>query len=210
MRDRLNRWIENLPEDANSITFRAGESRREEDIIQKWVVSDMELDDLIDVVEDTMTVEHTGRVIAYNSKSKQIRSMNVRGQPKPKETSDVGLLVEGLIRMSEEQRRFLATMSDSFQTMHDTIQDCIFQERQHHEDVADAQLAIAINEHENTRDQVSTTDRALGLLAQVVQQKAGNVDIKSIVMDNPEIIDELLQDETIVSMVLDKAMKSEN
>ena len=66
MRDRLNRWIENLPEDANSITFRAGESRREEDVIQKWIVSDMELDDLIDVVEDTMTVEHTGRVIAYN------------------------------------------------------------------------------------------------------------------------------------------------
>ena len=76
--------------------------------------------------------------------------------------------------------------------------------------MADAQLAIAINEHESTRDQVSTTDRALGLLAQVVQQKANNIDIKSVVMENPEIIDELLKDEAIVSMVLDKAMKTEN
>ena len=75
--------------------------------------------------------------------------------------------------------------------------------------MADAQLAIAIGEHEQTQGQVSTTDKALGLIAQVVQQKAGNVDIKSVVLNNPEIIDDLLQDETIVNMVLEKAMKSE-
>jgi hypothetical protein len=121
--------------------------------------------------------------------------------------SEVGMLVEGLIRMSEEQRRFLATITDSFQTMHDTIQDAIFTERQHHEDMADAQLAIALAEHDATKNTQSTTDKALGLIADVVSQKTAGapLDIREYVLTNPEIIDSLLDDETIVEMVLKKA-----
>jgi hypothetical protein len=91
--------------------------------------------------------------------------------------------------------------------MHDTIQDAIFTERQHHEDMADAQLAIALAEHDATKNTQSTTDKALGLIADVVSQKTAGapLDIREYVLTNPEIIDSLLDDETIVEMVLKKA-----
>lgn len=208
MRTRLQRWTERLPEDVASLVLRAGDDRRTESIIERWTLPIDDAEEVFDVVEDTMAEEHTGRLIAYDAKAKQLRSISVRGVEPQRETeSEIGLLVEGLIRMSEEQRRFLATITDSFQTMHDTIQDAIFTERQHHEDMADAQLAIALAEHDATKNQQSTTDKALGLIADVVTSKTANapLDIRQYVMDNPTIIDDLLEDDSIVEMVLKKA-----
>ena len=208
MRTRLQRWTERLPDGVTSLVFRAGDDRRSESIVERWTLPIEEVDEVFDVIEDTMTEEHTGRLIAYDGKAKQLRSISVRGvDPQRASESEVGMLVEGLIRMSEEQRRFLATITDSFQTMHDTIQDAIFTERQHHEDMADAQLAIALAEHDATKNTQSTTDKALGLIADVVSQKTAGapLDIREYVLTNPEIIDSLLDDETIVEMVLKKA-----
>jgi hypothetical protein len=209
MHSRITRWIERLPETTTTLTLRAGDDRRNEDIIEKWAVPIDDIDDIIDTVSETMAEELTGRLIAYDTKGIQKRSMSVRGSQPTRETttSEVGMLVEGLIRMSEEQRRFLATITDSFQTMHDTIQDAIFQEREHHEEMADAQLALALSENESQKDSVSTTDRALGLIAQAIQSKT-HIDIDDVANNlSDEQIEALMQNEKIVTKVMDFLQK---
>lgn len=205
MQHKITRWLERIPDTTYQIVFRAGETRKEESIIERWVTPFEELDDITDTIVETMESELVGRVIAYSDKSKQLRSMTVRAENQPtSQTSEIGLLVEGILRMSEEQRRFVATITDSFQTMHETIQDALYTEREHHEETAELQLALALEQIQNENNTESSTDKALGLFAQVLQSKAENVDIKKMILDNPNLIDQFLQDDDIISIVTEK------
>ena len=104
--------------------------------------------------------------------------------------------------MAEEQRRFVATITDSFQTMHETIQDALFVEREHHEEMADAQLALAMSQIDSEQNKESTIDKALAMVAQAMQSK--NINIKDMILQNPDIIDEFLNDEQIIDIVTKK------
>jgi len=205
MRAKITRWLERLPEDTRTIVLRAGDSRNEESIIEKWTTPLDDVDDVIDVVEETMSEEVQGRLIAYNDRAKQLRSVSVRGVPvQPQTSSETGMLVEGILRMAEEQRRFVATITDSFQTMHETIQDALYVEREHHEEMADAQLALAMSQMDAENNQESTIDKAMGIIAQAIQNKSGNVDIKSMILNNPDMIDAFLDDEEIISVIMSR------
>lgn len=205
MRAKISRWLERLPEDTRTIVLRAGDSRNEESIIEKWTTPLDDVDDVIDVVEETMSEEVQGRLISYNDRAKQLRSVSVRGVPvQPQTSSETGMLVEGILRMAEEQRRFVATITDSFQTMHETIQDALYVEREHHEEMADAQLALAMSQMDAENNQESTMDKAMGIIAQAIQNKSGNVDIKSMILNNPDMIDAFLDDEEIINVIMSK------
>lgn len=205
MRAKISRWLERLPDDTRTIVLRAGDSRNEESIIEKWTTPLDDVDDVIDVVEETMSEEVQGRLIAYNDRAKQLRSVSVRGVPvQPQTASETGMLVEGILRMAEEQRRFVATITDSFQTMHETIQDALYVEREHHEEMADAQLALAMSQMDAENNQESTIDKAMGIIAQAIQNKSGNVDIKSMILNNPDMIDAFLDDEEIISVIMSR------
>jgi hypothetical protein len=205
MRAKISRWLERLPDDTRTIVLRAGDSRNEESIIEKWTTPLDDVDDIIDVVEETMSEEVQGRLIAYNDRAKQLRSVSVRGVPvQPQTSSETGMLVEGILRMAEEQRRFVATITDSFQTMHETIQDALYVEREHHEEMADAQLALAMSQMDAENNQESTIDKAMGIIAQAIQNKSGNVDIKSMILNNPDMIDAFLDDEEIISVIMSR------
>jgi hypothetical protein len=109
--------------------------------------------------------------------------------------------------MADEQRRFLAAITESFTTMHETLQDAIFQEREHHEELTNAQLAIAIAEMQNEQATQSSTDKALEMVASVLQNKAkatATTSARDMVLNNPDIIDELLADSDIVDLVTKK------
>ena len=205
MRAKISRWLERLPDETRTIVLRAGDSRNEESIIEKWTTPIDDVDDIIDVVEETMSEEVQGRLIAYNDRAKQLRSVSVRGVPvQPQTSSETGMLVEGILRMAEEQRRFVATITDSFQTMHETIQDALYVEREHHEEMADAQLALAMSQMDAENNQESTIDKAMGIIAQAIQNKSGNIDIKSMILNNPDMIDAFLDDEEIISVIMSR------
>jgi len=203
MRTKILRWLERLPENTSTLVLRAGESRTDEAIIEKWTIPIEDVDDILDTIEDTMNEEYTGRLIAYNERAKQLRSVSVRGVPTVQQnTSETGALIDGILRMAEEQRRFVATITDSFQTMHETIQDALFVEREHHEEMADAQLALAMSQIDSEQNKESTIDKALGMVAQAMQSK--NINIKDMILQNPDIIDEFLNDEQIIEIVTRK------
>jgi len=203
MRTKILRWLERLPENTSTLVLRAGESRTDEAIIEKWSIPIEDVDDILDTIEDTMQEEYTGRLIAYNERAKQLRSVSVRGVPTVQQnTSETGALIDGILRMAEEQRRFVATITDSFQTMHETIQDALFVEREHHEEMADAQLALAMSQIDSEQNKESTIDKALGMVAQAMQSK--NINLKDMILQNPDIIDEFLNDEQIIEIVTRK------
>lgn len=205
MQRKIERWLEKLPEGATSIVLRAGDTRQTETILERWEPDNIAaiLDECIDLMED----EIQGRLIAYGEKGRQLRSITIRNDQSPSQSAtDTQILVEGLLRMADEQRRFLSTITDTFETMHETVRECMHTERDTQEEIGDLQIALAMAQMEQETQQQSTADRALGIFSQVLQQKTADSvkQAKDLLFNNPELIDDLLNDETVVEMVLKK------
>lgn len=205
MQRKIERWLEKLPENTTSIVLRAGETRQTETIVERWDTDNVGaiLDECIDLMDD----EPQGRLIAYGDKGRQLRSVSLRHDIQTGSSlTDTGLLVEGLLRMADEQRRFLATITDTFETMHETVRECMHTERDTQEELGDLQVALAMAQIEQESQQESTADKALGIFAQVLQKGATNAtqSARDLLKSNPEIIEELLQDESIVDLVVAK------
>ncbi len=205
MQRKIERWLEKLPEHTTHIILRAGDDRRSETILERWEPDNLAC--IVDECLELMQDEHQGRLIAYGDKGRQLRSVTIRnelqeGQPQ----SETAILVEGLLRMADEQRRFLATITDTFETMHETVRECMHQEQDTREEISDLQVALAMEQIQNSNDAPSTADKALNIFAQVLQQqgKKAAESARDMVLNNPEIIDELLNDADIVSMVVEK------
>ena len=205
MQRKIERWLEKLPEHTTHIILRAGDDRRSETILERWEPNNLAC--IVDESLELMQDEHQGRLIAYGDKGRQLRSVTIRnelqeGQPQ----SDTAILVEGLLRMADEQRRFLATITDTFETMHETVRECMHQEQDTRDEISDLQVALAMEQIQNATDEPSTADKALNIFAQVLQQqgKKAAESARDMVLNNPEIIDELLNDADIVSMVVEK------
>lgn len=206
MQRKIERWLEKLPPETVQIVLRGGDDRRTESILERWNIEDVANipDDTIELMES----EQQGRLIAYDERSKQLRAITIRTEQAQQATSDTGMLVEGILRMAEEQRRFVATITDSFQVMHETIQDALYKERDHQEEITELQLALALEQAQNANDEPSTADKALGVITQVLESKRAISDpvgmAKNLLSSHPEIIDSLLADETIVEMITKK------
>jgi hypothetical protein len=206
MQRKIERWLEKLPPETVQIVLRGGDDRRTESILERWNIEDIANipDDTIELLES----EQQGRLIAYDERSKQLRAITIRTEQAQQATSDTGMLVEGILRMAEEQRRFVATITDSFQVMHETIQDALYKERDHQEEITELQLALALEQAQNVNNEPSTADKALGVITQVLESKRAISDpvgmAKNLLSSHPEIIDSLLADETIVEMITKK------
>ena len=210
MQRKIQRWLEKLPEETTHIILRAGDDRRTEAILERWQPDDVAniLDEALELMQD----EVQGRLIAYGEKGKQLRSVSIRNDFQDSHTqTDTQILVEGLLRMADEHRRFLATITDTFETMHETVRECMHTEQDTREEISDLQVALAMEQLQNESNEPSTADKALSIFAQVLQSqgKKAAQSAKDMVLNNPEIIDELLNDETIVNMVTQKIMGSE-
>jgi len=211
MQRKIERWVEKMPTDTTSIVLRAGDTRQTETILERWEVDNVAA--IVDECIDLMTDETQGRLIAYGPKGRQLRSMTIRnhdaeGTPRD---SDTAILVDGLLRMADEQRRFLATITDTFETMHETVRECMHTERDTQEEMGDLQVALAMAQIEQESNQESTADKALSIFAQVLQQQGANAaqKAKDMVINNPDIISELLEDDDIVVMVVKKMTQPE-
>jgi stress response protein SCP2 len=212
MQRKIERWLEKLPEGTTSIVLRAGETRQTETILERWEADNIAaiVDEAVDLMED----EIQGRLIAYGDKGRQLRSVTIRNDNPTgaATTSDTAILVEGLLKMADEQRRFLATITDTFETMHETVRECMHTERDTQEEIGDLQIALAMAQMEQETQQQSTADKALGIFSQVLQQKAGGDAVqtaKDLLVNNPDLIDSLLADEAVVEMVMQKINSGE-
>jgi len=77
-------------------------------------------------------------------------------------------------------------------------------EREHHEETAELQLALAMAQIEQEQNKESTLDKAMGMIAHALQNKTSNIDIKSMILNNPDMIDAFLDDEEIINVIMSK------
>ena len=90
--------------------------------------------------------------------------------------------------------------------MLETVRECMHSEQDTREEISDLQVALAMEQLQNQSNEPSTADKALNIFSQVLNQKAQGAvqSARDMVIQNPQIIDDLLNDETIVNMVLEK------
>lgn len=216
MTRKLERWIEQLADlNPHKIVTRAGDNRTSLSIVGRF---DCDFSDGVmtfpdyDELETNLTGAGYGddlqyaRVIAYDEKGRQIKSVSLKHDPKQDESAS---LVDGMLAMAAEMRRFVATINTTLEAREETLQHIIDQLMiAKHAEIESHAASIALDLELQKQEEMQGTDskeRALALAEHVVSQMMGAKlnpsSLKDLIMSSPEIVDELLKDKDVVELV---------
>lgn len=219
MRAKIERWLEKLEEnyplidnDSNSETYnqsigidldrivlRVGQNRKDELAVTQWKHID-DLEEFIDDAVDLMRDEIKGRFIAYQ-KGTAIGTVTIQGENKiDRQNGEVNTaLTDCILRLVEENRRTMATINDNSTMLHETLQDLIQVEREHHLDSAQQAFDLEVASFQANANKQSTTDKALGLIAQTLQAKNMSLDVVEVARNlTEEQWTQIIQDEQVL------------
>ncbi len=152
------------------------------------------------------------RLIAYDEKSSQLKSLSIQHQHKIDEQSS---LVDGVLAMAGEMRRFVSVINTTLEQRENTLQHVIDQLMiAKHSEIESHAASIALDMELQKQEEIHGADskeRALSLAEAVVGQMMGSkltpASIKDLILGNPELIDSLLEDDQVVAAVGAKFMK---
>ncbi len=219
MRAKIERWLEKLEDnyplidndsdsatynqsigiDLDRIVLRVGQNRKDELAVTQWKHID-DLEEFIDDAVDLMRDEIKGRFIAYK-KGTAIGTVTIQGENKiDQQNSEVNTaLTDCILRLVEENRRTMATINDNSTMLHETLQDLIQVEREHHLDSAQQAFDLEVASFQANANKQSTTDKALGLIAQTLQAKSMSVDVLEVARNlTEEQWSQIIQDEQVL------------
>lgn len=219
---KIERWLEQLVDvTPHKLVLRAGDQRQSLSIIGRYeiIIDDgMIIAPTIEELEDCLSMSGYGdekqfaRIIAYDEKGRQIKSLSLKQE---KAHDDQASLVDGILAMAGEMRRFVATINHTLEAREETLTHIIDQLMvSRHAEIESNAAALALDMELQQAEQNHGSDhkeRALGLAESVVSQMVGASQltpesIKSLLMSSPEIIDNLLEDDDIVNIVGAKFM----
>ena len=147
-----------------------------------------------------MRDEIKGRFIAYK-KGTAIGTVTIQGENKiDQQNGEVNTaLTDCILRLVEENRRTMATINDNSTMLHETLQDLIQVEREHHLDSAQQAFDLEVASFQANANKQSTTDKALGLIAQTLQAKSMSVDVLEVARNlTEEQWSQIIQDEQVL------------
>jgi hypothetical protein len=219
MRAKIERWLEKLEDnyplidndsssetynqsigiDLDRIVLRVGQNRKDELAVTQWKHID-DLEEFIDDAVDLMRDEIKGRFIAYK-KGTAIGTVTIQGENKiDQQNGEVNTaLTDCILRLVEENRRTMATINDNSTMLHETLQDLIQVEREHHLDSAQQAFDLEVASFQANANKQSTTDKALGLIAQTLQAKSMAVDVLEVARNlTEEQWSQIIQDEQVL------------
>jgi len=219
MRAKIERWLEKLEDnyplidddsdsetynqsigiDLDRIVLRVGQNRKDELAVTQWKHID-DLEEFIDDAVDLMRDEIKGRFIAYK-KGTAIGTVTIQGENKiDQQNGEVNTaLTDCILRLVEENRRTMATINDNSTMLHETLQDLIQVEREHHLDSAQQAFDLEVASFQANANKQSTTDKALGLIAQTLQAKSMSVDVLEVARNlTEEQWTQIIQDEQVL------------
>ena len=207
-----------LPEEASKLVLSIGNNRQRLRTVRRWEYIPEE-GELLDELEDQgfgLDYQYA-RLIVRDEKGRQIRSLSFKEalekEEESKTESHISTLVNGILSMASEQRRFLATLNTTLQqreAMMSSIIDKLMESReevmQERTNALALDLALQDSEKENA---FNYKERALETLATLGQQYLSNQrfnvqDIKKMLIANPEILDAMMEDEEVWSLLTSK------
>ena len=222
---KIEKWLEQLGEiGAEKIVIRTGETRSSLSISGRY---DVVIDNGVivapspDEIEDGLLLsgfqddKPFARCIAYDEKGRQIKSLSLKHNVKSDEQSS---LVDGVLMMAAEMRRFVAVINTTLEQRENTLQHVIDQLLvAKYSEIESHAASIALDMELQKQEELSgvdAKDRALGIAEQMVgammAQKFSPEAIKELVLADPTIIDNLLQDDAVVGLVGEKFLAAKS
>ena len=212
--------MEQLPETAVKLVVKVGSQRIKLTHVDSFDYLPTEAE-ILDCLNDHGFGSEYGfaRLIWQNEKSKPVKSVSLSEEIKDEEdSSTVKTLVNGLLEMAAEQRRFLSTLNTTLQQREDTLSKVLERLMESREEVMEERtnalaLDLALQDSEK-ESQFSYKERALETLSNLGQQYIASQSaltpdkIRMLMQEHPELIDEMVKDEAIVEMVASRIMSS--
>ena len=218
----LSHHLETLPENITKLSLKIGSKRTQLGHIQSfaYIPSEMEIMDALNNYGYGIDYKYA-RLVWQDEKGKQIKTYNLNCQLKEDEdnSNTIKILVDGLLEMAAEQRRFLGTLNATLQQRENTLTSVLETLMESREEVLEERtnalaLDLALQDAEK-EDAMDYKGRALETLSQLgeafINKQAASVSpdmLKTAMASNPDIVDSMLEDEEFVSMVTEKLLKN--
>lgn len=159
------------------------------------------------------------RVIWQDDRGRQVTTYSFSEPIKEEEErSTINVLVNGLLEMAAEQRRFVSTMNATVESLATALATSRDKNAELQEEVMEERtnalaLDLALQDSEK-ESQFSYKERALETLSNLGQQYIASQSaltpdkVRMLMQEHPELIDEMVKDEAIVEMVASRIMSS--
>jgi len=216
----LSHHLETLPETACKLSIRIGAKRAQLSHVQslQYIPAEQEIIDALD--EYGYGVDYGyARLVWQDDKGRQVKTYSLSTELESDDTNGtIQVLVNGLLEMAAEQRRFLGTLNATLQQRENTLTsvlDTLMMSREEvlEERLTAAALDLALQDAEKESDmdwKGRTMDTIAGLGMQYFATQAGTITpeiLKHAMASNPDIVNDMLDDEDIVSVISQKIVE---
>ena len=214
---KIERFIERLPVDTSQIVMRAGNTRQEETICGKYSFPVDDVTEFIDAVFDDLPEDNTKfRLIALDDKGRQHKAITIIPPQQATQGSELQIMVQGFLSMVQENRRVMSVLAGVIEDREETLEYVLHNLIQTKEDQIESDLAIGTLEMEKSllqeAQESSVKEKALNLAENALAKmmtppQITSESLKQLVKQNPSIIDEIMKDEELVSLIGDRLLK---
>lgn len=209
-------FLEKLPDNIDHIVVRQGDTRKEETIAGKYDPRQYDDNDMLcDAILDNLIDDSKFRILAMNEKGLQIKAITITPQKKIEQGDHIQTLIDGFLSMVNENRRVMSVLAGVIEDREETLEYVLQSLIQTKTEQVESDLAIGALEMENSiikeNQNASIKARALEIAEKtasaMLQPKITPENIKQFVIDNPAILDDIVNDEEFIKIISDKMLK---
>ena len=212
--------MEKLPDNVSKVAIKIGAQSTRLTHVQTFQHLASE-EEILDCLEEYGFGTEYGyaRVIWQDERGRQVTTYSFSEPIKAEEErSTINVLVDGLLQMAAEQRRFVSTMNSTVESLATALATSRDKNAELQEEVIEERtnalaLDLALQDSEK-ESQFSYKERALETLsnlgeAYIASKNSLNPEsIKSLMLEHPEVVDNLIQDEELVSILTQRIMSN--
>tara|TARA_R110002124_G_scaffold249042_1_gene414152 strand:- start:2637 stop:3323 length:687 start_codon:yes stop_codon:yes gene_type:complete len=213
--------LETLPENAAKLSIKMGSKRHQLAHVHSfaYIPSEEEIQDAMGDYGYGVDYQFA-RLVWNDEKGRQVKtfSMSTGLIEDGGETGTIKVLVDGLLEMAAEQRRFLSTLNATLQQRENTLTSVLETLMMSREEVLEERMnAVALDlalqdaEKESEMDWKGRTMETLAGIGQTyMATAAGQITpdiLKHAMASNPDIVNDMLNDDDIVSTISQKIVE---
>lgn len=216
----LAHHLETLPENASKLSLKVGAKRTKLSHVHSFQYIPAE-DEILDTLESYgYGIDYRyARLVWNDEKGRQVKTFSFSTElDEDEDNSTVKVLVNGLLEMAAEQRRFLSTLNATLQQRENTLTNVLETLMESREEVMEERtnalaldLALQDAEKETNLDYKGRALETLSQLGEVfIASKTGAITpdmLKQAMATNPDIVDDMLNDEEFVQVVSQKIVE---
>ncbi len=210
--------LEQMPEDTARIAVKVGKRRDQMRHIQN-LYPPFSDGNVIDCLEENglgSSLQYA-RLFFYDSNKQKLQSKSVNQliENEENQQTDISIMVDGFLSMAAEMRRFVAVQNESINTLVNRQSDLmagLFETKE--EMMVERAAAIGLDmelqavkeeaEHNYKTQAIKAVSNAAQSFAENYQQNISSEKLVSLIMENPNYIDDALENEELTNLIAQK------